>query len=223
MSSRQEIRYTAGFLRCAAAGAVKTFHPIVSRPMAKRPGRSIPRIARLMALAIRFEGLLRDQTIRDYAELARLGRVSRARMTQIMKLLDLAPDIQEQILFLPLVQGLNERNLRTDRQPGRLARAAAPVSEDHGYFSQNRDGPDRWHELIKLGIPAWDVGWRSLIRPFRFGPQLFAGLHQEYARHPFLRVNEMNLYGVRVACRPKACFEPLKTARNTSNQFLLPF
>ena len=42
-----------------------------------------------MALAIRFEGLLRDETIRDYAELARLGRVTRARMTQIMKLLDL--------------------------------------------------------------------------------------------------------------------------------------
>jgi hypothetical protein len=65
-----------------------------------------------MALAIRFEGLLRDGTIRDYAELSRLGGVTRARMTQIMKLLDLAPEIQEQILFLPLVQGLNERNLR---------------------------------------------------------------------------------------------------------------
>ena len=65
-----------------------------------------------MALAIRFEGLLREGTIRDYAELARLGRVTRARMTQIMKLLDLAPDVQEEILFLPLIQGLNERNLR---------------------------------------------------------------------------------------------------------------
>jgi hypothetical protein len=65
-----------------------------------------------MALAIRFQGLLRDETIRDYAELARLGRVTRARMTQIMKLLDLAADIQEQILFLPAIQGLNERNLR---------------------------------------------------------------------------------------------------------------
>ena len=65
-----------------------------------------------MALAIRFEGLLRDETIRDYAELARLGRVTRARMTQIMKLRYLAPDIQEQILFLPRIKGLNERNLR---------------------------------------------------------------------------------------------------------------
>ena len=73
----------------------------------------IPRIARLMALAIRFEGMLREETIQDYAQLARLGRVTRARMTQIMKLLDLAPDIQEQILFLPPVRGLNERNLRS--------------------------------------------------------------------------------------------------------------
>ena len=68
---------------------------------------SIPRIARLMALALRFDGLLRQKAIRDYAELAKLGRVTRARMTQIMKLLNLAPDIQEQLLFLPGVTGLN--------------------------------------------------------------------------------------------------------------------
>jgi len=65
-----------------------------------------------MALAIRFEGLLQEGTIWDYTELARLGRVTRARITQIMKLLHLAPDIQEQILFLPNIRGLNERNLR---------------------------------------------------------------------------------------------------------------
>jgi hypothetical protein len=82
-----------------------------NRPTAKI-GESIPRIARLMALAIRFEGLLREKKIRDYAELARRGRVTRARMTQIMKLLLLAPDIQERILFLSPLTGLNERNLR---------------------------------------------------------------------------------------------------------------
>jgi hypothetical protein len=38
---------------------------------------------------------------RDQADLARLGNVSRARVTQIMNLLQLAPDIQEAILFLP--------------------------------------------------------------------------------------------------------------------------
>jgi hypothetical protein len=76
------------------------------------PDSFIPRIARLMALAIRLEALVRDETVQNYAELAQLGRVTRARMTQIMKLLQLAPDLQEQILFLPEVQGLNERNLR---------------------------------------------------------------------------------------------------------------
>ncbi len=37
-----------------------------------------------MAFAIRFEGLVRDERVRDYAELARLGCVTRARMTQIV-------------------------------------------------------------------------------------------------------------------------------------------
>ena len=62
---------------------------------------STPRITRLMALAIRFDNLLWDGGVKDYAELARLGHVTRARMSQIMGLLNLASDIQEEILFLP--------------------------------------------------------------------------------------------------------------------------
>jgi len=61
----------------------------------------LPRITRLMALAVRFQELLRTGTVQDYAELARLGIVSPPRMTQVMNLLNLAPDIQEEILFLP--------------------------------------------------------------------------------------------------------------------------
>jgi hypothetical protein len=64
------------------------------------PGR-VPRVAKLLALAHRFEGLVRNGEVTDYAALARLGRVSRARISQIMSLLSLAPDLQEQILFLP--------------------------------------------------------------------------------------------------------------------------
>ena len=56
------------------------------------------------ALATRFERLVRDGEATDYEELARLGHVSRARITQIMNLLLLAPEIQEQILFLPRVE-----------------------------------------------------------------------------------------------------------------------
>ena len=69
-----------------------------------------------MALAIRCEELLKEGKVRDYAELARLGHVSRARVTQIMNLLNLAPDIQEELLFLPKASAgldpITERELR---------------------------------------------------------------------------------------------------------------
>ena len=51
------------------------------------PTGRVPRIARLMALAIQIEGLVRDGQLCDYAEAARLGHVTRARMSQIMNLL----------------------------------------------------------------------------------------------------------------------------------------
>jgi hypothetical protein len=60
----------------------------------------VPRVARLMALAIRCDALVRAGHIADYAELARLAHVTRARITQVMNLLHLAPDIQEDLLFL---------------------------------------------------------------------------------------------------------------------------
>ncbi len=76
-----------------------------------------PRITRLLALAVKFEGLLQQGVVKDYAELARLGQVSRARITQIMNLLNLAPDIQEAILFMtgegPAEQSLRETSVRT--------------------------------------------------------------------------------------------------------------
>jgi len=60
--------------------------------------------------------MIRDGDVRDYADLARFGHVSRARLSQIMDLLLLAPDIQEQILFIePVVDGddpVRERQLR---------------------------------------------------------------------------------------------------------------
>ena len=65
------------------------------------PDGRIPRISRLMALAIRFNRLIKEGEITDQADLARLGNVSRARVTQIMNLLQLAPEMQEAILFLP--------------------------------------------------------------------------------------------------------------------------
>ena len=76
----------------------------------------VPRVSRLMALAIKFDRLIAEGAVRDQAELAELGYVTRARVTQIMNLLHLAPDIQEAILFLPRVTAgrdpIRERMIR---------------------------------------------------------------------------------------------------------------
>jgi hypothetical protein len=74
------------------------------QPPATEPRGRVPKLSRLMALAIRLQGMLERGDVKDYAELARLGHVTRARVTQIMNLLLLAPDIQQQVLFLPLVE-----------------------------------------------------------------------------------------------------------------------
>lgn len=60
------------------------------------PKGNIPRASRLMALALHFESLRLCGLVTDYADMARLGDVTRARMTQIMSLINLAPDIQEE-------------------------------------------------------------------------------------------------------------------------------
>ena len=76
----------------------------------------IPRVAKMMALAIRFDQQIRSGLVKDQAELARLGHVTRVRLTLIMNLNHLAPDIQEEILHLPLHcrgrEKLMERHLR---------------------------------------------------------------------------------------------------------------
>ena len=79
------------------------------------PGR-VPRVSRVMALAIQFDDLLRSGTVSDTIELARLAKVTQPRITQVMNLLHLAPDIQEELLFLPLVNHgrdpIHEKQLR---------------------------------------------------------------------------------------------------------------
>ena len=97
----------------------------------------LPRVTRLMALAIKFEGLIREGVVRDYADLARLGHVTQgARMTQIMNLLLLAPDIQEEILFLPKTMAgrdpVSERSYAADYGDCSVGPAAESVAEDAG-------------------------------------------------------------------------------------------
>jgi hypothetical protein len=70
----------------------------------ERPKGRLPRITRYMALAIYYEDLIRQGHVHDYAEIATLGHVTRARVTQIMNLRLLAPDLQEQLLNVPRIE-----------------------------------------------------------------------------------------------------------------------
>ena len=61
----------------------------------------LPRVTQVMALAIQFQDMIQRGEARDYADLARLGCLTRERMSQIMELVWLAPDIQQEILEFP--------------------------------------------------------------------------------------------------------------------------
>jgi DNA invertase Pin-like site-specific DNA recombinase len=89
----------------------------VSAPPPAAPLGRLPRVTRWMALALRCADLLRDGSIRDQAELARLGHVSRARASQILNLLHLAPDIQQALLFLPGIERGRDPVLLCQLQP----------------------------------------------------------------------------------------------------------
>ena len=106
---------------------------------ARPPGRT-PRIAKLMALAIHFEGMVARGEIEDYATVARLGQVSRARVTQIVNLALLAPDIQEELLFLP--QTRRNRDVLTTT-------VLQPLAREHDWQRQRA----MWARL-KARLPA---------------------------------------------------------------------
>ena len=103
-------------------------------PAPCEPGR-VPRVARLMALALHFDEQVRHGVLASYTEVAALGHVTRARVSQIMNLLNLAPDIQEAILFLP-------RTVR-GRDPIHL-RQLQPIACTIDWKKQRR----QWRELL---------------------------------------------------------------------------
>ena len=85
--------------------------------------------------------------VADCADLARPAHVSRARLTQIMNLTLLAPDIQEAILFLPPTDGrrapVRERHIRaicalTDCRKQRRMWGEMVVSLDGGAWDPTR-------------------------------------------------------------------------------------
>ena len=77
---------------------------------------AIPRIARAVALAIHFQQMIERGEVRTYTDLARLAAVSKEKISQLMMLNWLAPDLQDAILRLPPTFGgrfaISETTLR---------------------------------------------------------------------------------------------------------------
>ncbi len=119
------------------AGITVAGDPRIVEVQTRTPRGRLPRVTKLMALAIRLDQLIRDGHVTDQAELARLSHVSRARLTQIMNLLQLAPDIQEAVLNLPRTESgrdaVTERDLR-------------PIAGMVSWSKQRRE----WAEIGKL-------------------------------------------------------------------------
>ncbi len=87
----------------------------VPNPPKQKEGR-IPRVTRIVALAILLQDQIEDGRLENYTQIAIAGDVTTTRVTQIMNHLLLAPDIMEEILFLPRVSSgkdpIPERALR---------------------------------------------------------------------------------------------------------------
>jgi hypothetical protein len=130
-----------------ATSEITVRRKVVKRQARRRPelrpstATRIPRISRLLALAIRFDEMLRHGEVESYAELARIGQVSRARITQIMDLLNLAPGIQEALLNLPPTSGPEPVTERETR--------AVVATGD-------------WGEQARLWIKATSGYWRDI-------------------------------------------------------------
>jgi hypothetical protein len=129
-------------------GAPKELHTNQEPEEAAPQPVRLARVARLMALALRFETLLRKGVGANYAELARLGHVSCARISQILNLLHLAPDLQEELLFLT--------RKGQSRDPIHLARLQ-PIAAQFDWAKQRR----LWRELRTVtGVPAVEASVR---------------------------------------------------------------
>ena len=84
-------------------------------PIVRLPVRRPARVAMMLALAHAIDAAISAGRLRDQREAAERLGITPPRITQLLALLQLAPDLQERVLFLEAVDGLEpvtERELR---------------------------------------------------------------------------------------------------------------
>ena len=76
----------------------------------------LPRVTQVLALALSFQDMIAIGSAKNYEDLANRTGVTAERLSQVMKLIWLAPAIQQEILYLPGCGGrhpLSERAVRS--------------------------------------------------------------------------------------------------------------
>ena len=122
--------------RVAADRVVSAVMPRRGKPKPPREPKP-PRVMELLRKALEWQALLESGEVRNQAEIARREGITRARVTQIMGLLDLAPEIQQHILSMP----------DAVRRPAITERALRPIAQLENAGDQAR----RFEELLDCG------------------------------------------------------------------------
>jgi hypothetical protein len=115
-----------------------------------------------MALAICYQELAQERKLRSYEELAKLGRLTRSRVSLILLLTNLAPAIQEELLFLPKIISASDRI--TEEQ----LRSIAKLTD--------------WDEQIHLFRSLWDASGRKSARSIATSVDTFRSSVDYYVR-----------------------------------------
>jgi len=100
-----------------------------------------PRVIELLRKALEWQALLQSGQVHNQAEIARREGITRARVTQVMALLRLAPEIQQHILSMP----------DAVRRPAITERALRPIAQ----LEDLADQKAKFQELV--GIAAFPV------------------------------------------------------------------
>ena len=92
-------------------------------------GPKTPRVTELLRKAIEWQALLESGEIVSQPDIARQEGITRARVTQIMGMLRLAPEIREKILSTP----------NAVRRPPITERVLRPIATINDYHDQVRE------------------------------------------------------------------------------------
>jgi hypothetical protein len=119
--------------RVPADQVISAIPPPRGKPKPPKEPRT-PRVVELLRKALEWQALLESGEALNQADIARREGITRARVTQVMGLLRLAPEIQQQVLSLPDMV----------RRPAITERALRPIAQ----LEKATDQKAKFQELV---------------------------------------------------------------------------